>query len=367
MSDTKIPLQQMLNMSKDISQGLENANAPSALNPFATIAEASGGGTLPMFSAGFAGDGSDGPIAFAAGPPTPLVFPIGGKQYTSMAVEATALVNASTSGFGAYFAGFVGFAKLGVAGRLTIDGTLNGTGAGNPGGPGLPGGLYPSTHLHPYADTGFDATSLSRVGEFTGSTGAGGGSGGAWYGYTSGKGGNGGALFNGFMPGGAGGAAVSGSAGNAGRQGISAFTDIVPCWWMNRGLLQSGTGGGGGGEGSNQVVQNYGAGGPGGPGGLTFVIECYELALSATGSIFSNGVNGGPGAPDPVGATGGGGGGGGSGGNILIFTRSIIDASGTISAARGLGGAGGAASAPTYFVGGAGGLGGWGRAVIVKV
>ena len=66
----------------------------TAANPLATIADAVsyGGGSTPIFSAGFTGDGSDSSATFdVGGSPHTLQFSPGGKQYTNMTIDVGAV------------------------------------------------------------------------------------------------------------------------------------------------------------------------------------------------------------------------------------------------------------------------------------
>lgn len=334
-------------------------------NPLATFADlpivVTGGGMLSMFTAGFSGDGLAGPRVDVPGPAGTAVFTPSGLQYSSWVIQAGAVVNMSTTGFS-----HAGIAKLGVTGRLTLEGTLNGAGAGNLGGGGgtsVGGHGLPGDHLEDLGGAGANS-------------GGGGGSGGALNTGitnpgTSGWGRRGGNIYWDHILGGSGGVGVGGAgyfAGVAGDPGVDALgiTDM-PMWWLERARLQSGTGGGGGGA-SNQTSFYWGAGGAGGHGGLTLVVECGELDFDATGLINVSGLPGGNGGPDnypgPI-YTGAGGGGGGAGGTVVIFAKTIIDASGTITNAPGSGGFG-------YVVlyiasGGNGNRGGYSRFIIVKV
>ena len=349
MGDTKIPLQQLLNLTKDQSEAIENADSPSASNPFLT-ASAGGGGGASIFPAGFAGDGSDlAAVYTSGGSPYALNFTPAGKQFTSMEIQAGAQVHATTSGFSGPLAGQ---ARLGVAGRLTIAGMLQGTAQGQPGG----------------AVSGGTPASLGRRGSPEGSSGGGGGSG-SGVNLATGPGGSGGSQFSNIVQGGAGGASVSvlglPIAGLPGSPGWDHLDETSSVWWLGRHLMQSGLGGGAGGFGVDNNLGPFPPGGAGGFGGLTFLIECGELELLASGSILADGATGAAGTNGSNGA--GGGGGGGSGGNIVIFTKSIVDSSGTLSAARGLGGPGGGGLGPFGQPGGAGAVGGFGRFIIVKI
>jgi len=177
----------------------------------------------------------------------------------------------------------------------------------------------------------------------------------------------------GGLKGGIGFAGNPGTAGSAGVAGavhtaelwalFSAFPLVMPPAGGGAGLLgvDGGAGGAGGTDGgAGGAGGARGTGGAGGKGGGTIVLCAPEIiigaaaviiALGVAGAVGTAGANGGNGvAPNAGGGGSGGGGAGGQGGNggcILVYGRTITDASAGAAfvVTGGTGGAGGAAGA----------------------
>lgn len=295
------------------------------------------------------GDGSDGDVTLSSN--TTLTAD---KYYDNLTIPSGVTLNP-----GGY--------RIFVMNNLTIDGTISGSGgSGANGQNGEPG------NSPPLGGTGGGALS---DGYLRGSSAGGNGGNGGDPGVLSGnaKPGQGGSNrtnslgFNGSN-GGAGGASsdpndTPGAAG-AGGTVTTSNVKLIANWHLATLLDVSSSGstvkfensanGGGGGGGAfalNNGGAKGGAGGGAGSAGRILAIYARSIAISATGSIISNGGNGGNGGNGQSINQAGGGGGGGAGGNggIIILAYSSLTSNGTVVANAGIKGMRG--------TGGTGGLG----------
>jgi len=282
----------------------------------------------PLFGI-FCGDGTDGDHT-TAGNESWDATP---KQYRNLTISTGHVVSPDTG---------VGMILLGVTERLKIQGAIDVKGK---------------------ADEIVSTTGCGHYG------GGGGGGGGGEAGGAGGADGDPGSTsaFKKTTPFGLGGlqgsgGGAGGGAGTAGQDGTNWYETFSYLYRDRMFRRLWGQRGGNGGTGTGAG----GAAGTGGKGGTIVVIECNELELTATGIISAAGDDGTAGSAGTGSGGGGGGGGGGAGGTALIFCKTVIDDSGTVSAAGGAGGAAGVAGG-TGGNGGAGGDGADGLAAIVVI
>lgn len=271
----------------------------------------------------------------------------------------------------------VNFTIIGVAGDLTLAGTIEckGSTAVGTGTATTPDNIE-ITHTITQQNGGAGGV---------GGDGAGtnGGAGGAQNSGNGGGGGGGHGEFGGigFVSGGAGGSGAGGSAGNGTHPGsggsVGTTTNGSNASTVYGGNGGNGGGGGGGGGGYSFEVQNQGGGGGGGGLKGTHGKNIYirvsgtfngtDGIIDVSGSNGSNGGNGGVGIGAGKGGGGGGGGAGGSGGKVYVRHSGALNYTApTYTVAGGSAGSGGTKGSTSAGNGSAGTAGSAGSSDVAE-